>query len=155
MTVNLTPGKTTRMLPSTVDMVVDLLKSFPSIQALTDPGSRISSTLPMDPDKIVYPWLTVSRVIGVPVLPEAGIDRARMTFNAWGGVTTSGAPNWAPADLLIRTVEHELRSMYSAHVVGKGYVVSASGLEGVQQLQDPDTNGARFWMDAIIVTRGE
>ena len=154
MTVNITSGKSTRMLPPTVDMVVDLLKSIPSIATLTNPDSRISSTLPTDDDKIVYPWLTVSRVVGVPVLPEAGIDRARMTFNAWGGVTTSGAPYWPDADLLIRTVEHELRSMLSAEIGTKGFIMSVSGLEGIQQLVDPDDNGARFWMDAIVVARG-
>ncbi|RKZ96517.1 MAG: hypothetical protein DRQ40_00785 [Gammaproteobacteria bacterium] len=155
MTINITPGKPSRMLPSTVDMVVDWLKALPSLQAIIDPGSRISSTLPVDDDKIVYPWLTVARVVGVPVLPEAGIDRARITFNSWGGTTSSGAPYWPASDLLMRTVEHELRQVLSVHVVGKGHIVSVSGLEGIQQLQDPDTNGARWWMDAIVVTRGE
>jgi hypothetical protein len=155
VTIKITPGKTSRMLPSTVDLVVEWLRSLASMKAIIDPGSRISSTLPVDDDKIVYPWLTVSRVVGVPVLPEAGIDRARITFNAWGGVTSSGAPNWSASDTLIRTVEHELRQVLSVHVTTKGHIVSVAGLEGIQQLVDPDTNGARWWMDAIVITRGE
>lgn len=143
------------MLPSTVDLIVDWLKSRSDMQAIIDPGSRISSTLPVKDSDIVYPWLTISRVIGVPVLPEAGLDRARITFNSWGGVTSSGAPNWADADLLIRTVENAISSTMSVHIEGKGLLRSLSGLEGIQQLQDPDTGGARWWMDAIIVAQKE
>jgi len=155
MAVVVTPGKPTPLIPSTVDITVDWLKSLASMQAIIDPGSRISSSLPVRDEDIVYPWLTVNRVIGLSVIPEAGIDRARISFNAWGGVTTSGAPYWPDADLLIRTLEQEIDQTLSVHVQGKGHIMSLSGLEGTQQLVDPRTNGARFWMDAIVVTRGE
>jgi hypothetical protein len=125
------------------------------MQAIIDPGSRISSTLPVNDADITYPWLTITRVVGVPVLPEAGLDRARITFNAWGGVTNSGAPNWSDADLLIRTVENAISSTHSVRISGKGILRSLSGLEGIQQLQDPDTGGARWWMDSIIVAQKE
>jgi hypothetical protein len=155
MTISITRGKTIVIPPSTVDMVVDWLKIIPAMQAIIDPGSRISSTLPVREEDIVYPWLTVSRVVGLPVIPEAGIDRARISFNAWGGTTSSGAPNWSQADLLIRTVEKEIKETLRVEVPGKGVIMSLSGLEGTQQLTDPDDNGARFWMDAIVVARGE
>jgi hypothetical protein len=155
MAVIVTAGKPVLLIPSTVDLVVDWLKSVTAIKAIIDPGSRISSSLPVRDEDIVYPWLTVGRVIGLPVIPEAGIDRARISFNAWGGVTTSGAPNWSGADLLIRTIEQTIDQTMSVQVTGKGFIMSVSGLEGTQQLVDPDTNGARFWMDAIVVTRGE
>lgn len=155
MTISITRGKTVVTPPPTVDMVVDWLKTVPSLQAIIDPGSRISSTLPVRDEDIVYPWLTVSRVVGLPVIPEAGIDRARISFNAWGGTTTSGAPYWPDADLLIRTVEKEIKETLRVVIPGKGVIMSVSGLQGSQQLVDPDDNGARFWMDAIVVARGE
>lgn len=155
MAVIVTPGKPALQLPSTIDLIVDWLKSVPEVLALVSPGSRISSTLPVDDDDKIYPWLTVSRVVGLPVLPEAGIDRARITFNSWGGVTSSGAPDWPESDELIRTVEHALRTTASVQITGKGRIRSLSGLEGIQQLTDPDTGGARWWMDAIVVAQGE
>lgn len=155
MTISVTRGKTVTLPPSTIDIVVDWLKSLTSMQAIIDPGSRISTSLPVRDEDITYPWLTVNRVVGLPVIPEAGIDRARISFNAWGGVTSSGAPNWPDADLLIRTVEKEIKETLSVVVPGKGTIMSLSGLEGTQQLTDPDDNGARFWMDAIVVARGE
>lgn len=155
MTISISKDKPALVLPSTVDMVVDWLKAVPEILALVEPGSRISSSLPVRDDDITYPWLTVKRVIGVSVLPQAGLDRARITFNSWGGVTSSGAPNWSDSDILIRTVEHAIRNTNSVIIPGKGWIRSLSGLEGIQQLEDPDTGGARWWMDAIIVTQGE
>lgn len=155
MAVNVTQGGPRLMLPSTVDLIVTWLKSLPAMQAIIDPGSRISSTLPMLDEDIIYPWLTVSRVVGLPVIPEAGLDRARITFNAWGGVTSSGAPYWSESDLLIRTVEDSISRTKSVHLTGEGHLRSMSGLEGIQQLQDPDTNGARWWMDAIFVAQKE
>lgn len=155
MTISITRGKPIATPPSTVDMVVDWLKSVAALQAIIDPGSRISTTLPTRDEDIVYPWLTVSRVVGLPIIPEASIDRARISFNAWGGTTTSGAPYWPQADLLIRTVEHEIKETLRVEIPGKGTIMSVSGLEGTQQLVDPDDNGARFWMDAIVVARGE
>lgn len=136
-------------IPSVVDMTVDWLKSLSEITSIC--GQRISSTLPVDEDDITYPWLTVQRVIGITMTPEAALDRARLQFNAWGGVKANGAPDWAPADNLIRAVELEIRTTLHVHVPGKGYLRGIQGLEGIQQLQDPDTNGARFWMDAIVV----
>ena len=155
MTISISSDKPALVLPSTVDMLVDWLKAEPAVAALVTPGSRISSSLPVRDEDITYPWLTVKRVIGIPVLPQAGIDRARCTFNSWGGVTSSGAPDWSASDLLIRTVEHAIRNTNSVRIPGKGIIRALTGLEGIQQLEDPDTGGARWWMDAIIVTQGE
>lgn len=79
------------------------------------------------------------------------MDRVRLQFSAWGGVKSNGAPNWSPADALIRALELEIRTTLQVAVPGKGYLRGFQHLEGIQQLIDPDTNGARFWMDAIVV----
>ncbi len=140
-------------IPSTVDLLVTWLKTR---TVVTDEvQQRISSTLPKRDEDITYPWLTVGRVVGVTALPEAAIDRARIQFNAWGGVKANGAPNWDPADKLIRAVEMELRITLSAHVPNKGYIMSTGELQGIQQLEDPDDGQARFWMDFIVVARSE
>ena len=140
-------------IPSTVDLLVTWMKTR---TVITDEvAQRISSTLPKRDEDITYPWLTVSRVVGVVALPEAAIDRARIQFNAWGGVKANGAPNWDPADKTIRAVEMELRTTLSAHVPSKGYIMSTGVLQGIQQLEDPDDGGAKFWMDFIVVARSE
>jgi hypothetical protein len=83
--------------------------------------------------------------------PEAALDRARMQFDAWGGVKSNGSPDWEPADELIRAVELEIRRTLQVKIPGKGALRGIQGLEGIQQLEDPDTDGARFWMDSIVV----
>jgi len=140
------------LIPSVVDLVVTWLKTRPNVTAVC--GTRISSTLPTDSTDIIYPWLTVQRVIGITALPEAAIDRARVQFNAWGGNKANGAPNWEPADSLIRAVELEVRTLIKANVTGKGFIMATGLLEGIQQIEDPDTGEARFWMDAIFVVKG-
>ena len=140
-------------IPSTVDLMVKWLKTRTVVTDEVE--QRISATLPKRDEDIIYPWLTVGRVVGVNPLPEAAIDRARIQFNAWGGVKTNGSPNWQPADEAIRAVEMELRVTLSAHVPNLGYIMGTGQLQGIQQLEDPDDNGARFWMDFIVVTRSE
>lgn len=138
-------------LPSTVDLVVAWLKTRTAVTNIC--GQRISTTLPRREEDIQYPWLTVQRVIGITAIPEAAIDRARVQFNSWGGVKVNGAPDWDPADRLIRAVESEIRVTLKAAVDTKGYIMSTGLLEGIQQLEDPNTGQARFWMDAIFITK--
>lgn len=132
-------------IPSVVDMAVDWLKDTGIC------GNRVSSSLPVSENERVWPWLTVGRVVGVTVTAEAPLDRARLQFNAYGGTKANGAPDWGPADEVIRALEQEVRTTLSVTVPGKGYLRGIQGLEGIQQLEDPDTGGARFWMDAIVV----
>lgn len=139
------------LLPSTVDLVVAWLKTRTPVTDIC--AQRISSTLPMKDEDMTYPWLTVQRIVGITVAPEAAIDRARIQFDAWGGVKANESPDWAPADSLIRAVEREIRITTKAVVDGKGQIMSTALLEGIQQLVDPDTGGARFWMDAIVIAR--
>jgi len=141
------------LIPSTVDLMVSWLKTRTSITNIC--STRISATLPVKEADRIYPWLTVQRIIGVTALAEAAIDRARLQFNAWGGVKVNGAPDWDPADQLIRAVEMELRTLMSAHIDGKGYIMNTGKLQGIQQLEDPDDGSARFWMDFIVVTRSD
>lgn len=142
-------------IPSTVDMMVSWLKTISTVTDIC--GQRISTSMPIEGTDVTFPWLTVGRVVGVAALPEAAIDRARIQFNAWGGHKPNGSPNWAPADALIRAVEMVIRSTYKARITpastDQGEIMSTSLLEGIQQLQDPEDGGARFWMDAIVVTR--
>ena len=63
-----------KLIPSIVDMGVDWLRATPDITAIV--AQRISSKLPMDEDDTIYPWLTVQRVIGITMTPEAPMDRA-------------------------------------------------------------------------------
>ncbi len=141
------------LIPSTVDLMVTWMKTRTSVTTIC--AQRISTTLPKKDEDVTYPWLTIGRVVGVNALPEAAIDRARLQFNAWGGVKANGAPNWDPADRLIRAVEMELRITLSAHVPGEGYIMGTGQLQGTQQLEDPDDGSARFWMDFIVVARSE
>ncbi len=145
-------GKPVALEPPTVDLVVRWLKGNTAVSALV--GTNVSSTLPVEDSDITYPWITVTRIIGLPVLPEAALDRARIQFVAWGGVTTSGAPRWEQADDVIRTINEQVKETHRVEITGLGIIRSLSGLEGIQQLEDPDTGGAMFWMDAIIVTQG-
>lgn len=138
-------------IPSTVDLVVAWMKTRTPVTNIA--GQRISTTLPVRDSERIWPWLTVSRVIGITALPEAAIDRARIQFDAHGGTKPNGAPDWEPADKLIRAVEREIRTTLKARVDGKGQIMGTGVLEGIQQLQDPDTGGARFWMDAIVIAK--
>ncbi len=140
-------------IPSTVDLMVAWMKTRTLVTAVC--AQRISTTLPKKDESVIYPWLTIGRVTGITALPEAAIDRARIQFNAWGGVKANGAPNWDPADRLIRVVEMEMRVTLSAHVTDKGYIMGTGGLQGIQQLEDPEDGSARFWMDFIVVARSE
>jgi len=137
-----------KQIPSVVDMAVDWLRATTEISSV---AGGISSTLPKDRDKIIYPWLTCKRIIGITMTPEAPLDRARLQFDSLGGVKSNGSPDWGPADTLIRALELEIRTTLQVHVPGKGYLRGIQGLEGIQQLEDPDTGEARFWMDAIVV----
>ncbi len=138
----------TKAIPSVVDMVVEWLRNTPDVSTVTQ---GISSTRPVNDDDKSYPWLTVKRIVGVTMTPEAALDRARIQFDAWGGVKPNGAPDWSPADILIRAVELEVRRTLQVKIAGKGALRGIQGLEGIQQLTDPDTGGARFWMDSIVV----
>lgn len=138
------------LLPSTVDVTVKWAKAQTSLTDVFD--TRISTTLPKRDDQRQYPWLTVMRVVGSPLFPEARLDRARLQFNSIGGIRPNGSPNWEDADLGIRTLEAEVAAFVQA-VVDDAVIESMSGLEGIMQLEDPDTGGARFWMDAIVVVR--
>jgi hypothetical protein len=141
------------ILPSAIDVVVDWARSIPAISEAYD--GRISSKMPLSDKQVTYPWLTAERVIGLPVSPETAVDRVRIQFNSWGGLRpNSRAPEWGPADLGIRTVEAYVRGFQQAYVESRNAVIEdMAGLEGIQQLTDPDTGGARFWMDAIVVVR--
>lgn len=142
-------------LPSTVDLVVAWLKTRTRITDIC--GTRISSKRPVEGPDTPMPWLTVQRVIGITAVPQAAIDRARIQFNSWGGHKANGSPNWDPADRLIRALEAEIRGTFKARVnppnSPPGEIMSTGLLEGIQQLEDPEDGGARFWMDAIIVAR--
>jgi hypothetical protein len=140
-------------LPATVDLVVTWMKTRTLVTAIC--GQRISTSLPKRDEDITYPWLTIGSVVGIPALPEAAIDRARLQFNAWGGVKANGAPNWKPANDLLLATEMELRTLLSAHVPNKGFIMGTGQLQGIQQLEDPDDGSARFWMDFIVVARSE
>lgn len=152
-TVTVSVDPDAEIMASSVDVVVRWLKAQPEIQAIV--GTRVSTSLPLEEEDTTYPWLTVSRVIGVATLEEAALDAARFQFNAWGGTKPSGAPKWSEADLLIRTVDKLIRSTNWVRVAGHGIIMSMAGLEGTQQLKDPDTNGARFWMDARMAIRSD
>jgi hypothetical protein len=138
------------LLPSTVDVVVTWARANDNLREIF--GNRVSTTLPAEDRNIAYPWLQVQRIIGEALSPEAPMDRARIQFNVWGGIKTNGLPDWKDADLGIRTLEAEIREFVPT-VVEDNVIVSMSGLEGIMQLPDPDTNQARFWMDAIVTTR--
>ena len=140
------------LLPPTIDVVVRWAKANDNLKPIF--GTRVSSTLPKKETQISYPYLQVQRIIGEPLSPEAPMDRARIQFNVWGGVKENGLPDWRDADLGVRTLEAEIRE-FDPTVVNDVTIVSMSGLEGIMQLPDPDTGQARFWMDAIIVTRSK
>lgn len=141
------------VVPSAVPCVVAWAKATPAIDTIV--SGRVSSSLPIRDDQITYPWLKVTRIIGTPVMPEIPIDRARVQFDALGGLTANGLPNWEQADLLVRTLEAEIREFSGNFpVVAESAVIAEMvGLEGIQQLTDPDDGGARFWMDAIVLVR--
>ncbi len=136
------------LVPSSVDTVVDWAKANTAISALV--STRVSSTLPKK--GLVYPWLTVQRITGLPLYKDMPMDKARIQFNAWGGVKSNDLPNWEPADTLIRTLEAEIRE-FSSFATAGAYVAEMSSLEGIMQLEDPDTHEARFWMDATVLIR--
>ncbi len=140
------------LLPSTVDVVVRWAKQNSNITDVY--GTNISTTLPKTDPQRSYPWLTVMRVIGQPVFPESRIYKARLQFYSIGGVKANGLPDWKQCDLGIRTLEAEITAFVQA-VVDEAIIESMSNLEGIMQLEDPDTGGARFWMDAVVAVRNK
>lgn len=139
------------VLPSTVDVVVSWAKANTNLNALL--SGRVSSTLPrLSETQMTYPWLQVQRIIGEPLWYEIPADKARIQFNAWGGVRSNGMPNWGLCDPVIRTLEAEIRE-FTITTVGSAVIMEMAGLEGIMQLQDPDTGEARFWMDALVTVR--
>lgn len=139
------------LLPSTVDVFVRWAKQNTNITGVF--GQNISTTLPKREDQRSYPWLQVMRVIGQPLFPQARIDRARLQFNSYGGVKGNGLPDWGPADLGIRTLEAEIAAFEDNYEIYGAVIEQMTGLEGIMQLEDPETHEARFWMDAIVLVR--
>ncbi len=135
------------LLPSAVVAVIAWASNNANISAIV--GTQISASLPKE--GVVFPWLTVQRITG-KAQPDLPIDYARIQFNAWGGVKANGLPDWAPADLLMRTVESEVRA-FNGQTFGDAHIASMAPFEGMQQLEDPDTRDARFWMDALVAVR--
>lgn len=139
-------------LPPVVRAVIVWAKDNANVAA--EVGTRVSSSLPRS--GVTYPWLTISRVTGLPQYPEMPVDFARLQFNAWGGVKTNSLPNWGVADRLARVVTSEIVAFTYAEVTVGGESValmSMSPLEGTMQLEDPDTGEARFWQDARVTAR--
>lgn len=112
-------------------------------------GSRVFSTKPTN---ITFPFVTVGRITGVPQIREAPIDFARLQLNVWGGTKDNGLPNWVLADEPARVIEAEIRAFAGASI-GDAYISEMAPFEGMQQLENPDTRDARFWMDALVVVR--
>lgn len=135
------------LAPSTVDVVVKWAKANSAISALV--GTNVSTSLPAN---ATWPWIQVLRVIGFSTIPEAPMDSARIQFNVWGDVKANGLPDWGPADLVLRTLEAEVRGFKQA-VVDSSVIESMSTLEGAQQVEDPDTGQARFWVDVLVQVR--
>jgi hypothetical protein len=138
------------LLPSTIDVVVRWVKQCPNLKELV--GTNVSTTLPMDEKDMSFPWIQVTRIIGENLYAEMPIDRARLQFNIWGGTRSNGQPNWKPADDVVRALDAEIRAFRSV-TIDDVVIEEMVGGEGIMQLQDPDTNSARFWMDAIVLTR--
>lgn len=136
------------LIPSTVDAVVQWAKVNPAISALV--ADRVSSTLPKV--GVSYPWLQVQRITGLPLYKDMPMDKARIQFNAWGGIKANDLPDWAPADVLIRTLAAEIRVFVGFSTV-TAHIAEISSLSGIMQLEDPDTHEARFWMDAAVLVR--
>lgn len=118
------------------------------IQAVT--GGRVSSVLPIK--DLVFPWVTLQRIIGIPQIAEASIDTARIQINVWGGRKENGLPNFEAADLVARTIASEVRS-FTGQELGDAYLADLDELEGMQQLVDQDSGDARFWLDVVAVIR--
>ncbi len=136
------------LVPSVIEAVVRWAKVNVAISALV--GTRVSSTLPRK--GLTYPWLQVKRITGLPLYKNMPMDKARVQFNAWGGLKSNDLPDWEPADLLIRTLEAEIREFTGFNTV-EAHIAEMSSLSGIMQLEDPDTQEAKFWMDAAVLVR--
>lgn len=135
------------VIPSPVVAIIAWAKGNAALQAQFE--SRVAAELPDSP---TFPFLTATRITGVPQLSELPMDFARIQFNIWGGVKANGKPDWEKADLPARVLEAEIRAFRGAQI-GDAYISELAPYEGMQQLKDPDTNDARFWMDALVVVR--
>jgi len=136
------------VVPSSVVVLRDWMLSNANISALVD--QRVSSVLPIK--DLVFPWVTLQRIVGVSQVPEASMDTARIQINVWGGTKQNGLPNFEDADLVARTIAAEVR-IFRGEELGDAYLADLDELEGMQQLVDPDTGDARFWLDVIAVIR--
>lgn len=138
----------TNVIPSAVVATIAWVLDTPSLTSLIGDGA--SSKLPKE--GLTFPWLTVQRITGIAQHPEIPIDYARLQFNAWGGLKANGLPDWAPADELIRTLENEIRN-FRGWSDATAHISQMAPYEGIQQLEDPVTGDARFWMDAMVAVR--
>lgn len=114
-------------------------------------GNGVSAKVPTK--GVTYPWAEVRRITGIAQLPEVPMDNARLQVSVLGGLKSNGQPNWDPADLGARIIEAEIRAFRGSRVSTEAYIAEMAPFEGMQQLEDPDTGEARFWMDLSCTVR--
>ena len=136
------------VVPSAVVAFIAWAKANPQITAQVN--QRVSSSLPTA--GLVFPWVQVRRITGVAQIPDMPMDFARVQINVWGGRTANGQPDYATADLPARVIEAEIRA-FRGEKVGDAFISEMTPFEGMQQLDDPESGYARFWMDARVVVR--
>lgn len=120
----------TLVLADAEKLARDYLVTVPGVTALL--GTNISTALPPDPP---YPYLTLSRVGGVPSL-SGYLDNPRLEFSSWAD--TKGA-----ARAVAGAVEAAMVSITGAHPLG---VVTGAFESGDGLRWDPDeaTNTPRY-----------
>lgn len=136
------------VIPSAQVAFIAWATSNPQITAQI--GDRISSTKPLR--GMTFPWVRVRRIIGVPQISDMPMDFTRLQLDVYGGKKSNGLPDWETADLPARVIEAEIRAFQGA-AVGDAYISEMAPFEGMQQLEDPESGDARFWMDAQVIVR--
>lgn len=137
---------TAPVVPSPTVTFIDWAKANAAIAGLV--GTSVSSKHPGD----VFPWVEVRMVPGIVNFPEASVTTARLQINVLGGRKGNGFPNWAVADPVVRTLIAEIKA-FSQWESGDAHLADLSLIEEPQQLEDPDTGDARYWMDIVATVR--
>lgn len=104
-----------RTLPDAELLVTGYLRAHTDVAALV--GTRVSTELPPEP---VFPCVTLTRVGGVPSLPNY-LDGPRIEIVCWG--VTKGS-----AHLVARTVEGAMLQIPGTHPLGTVTGVVGDGL---------------------------
>lgn len=128
--------------------VRDWLKDASEIAALVD--GRVFFAIP---EPTNWPLIVVHQVSGGPDAGEAPISNSLIQIDCWSGPTKTGKANKAEATEVMNAVVGAVQSLTCGTSMGTAGVALGARIQNVSWLPDPDTNQARYVVDALFCVR--